>query len=161
MGVQLSWQSTCFASRMSSVRDRLPPPFFAEQKMPRRIYVSAKAGTQSKFTWACSSVGQSASLIRTRSLVRFQVRPPSLISILFYIYRSDPTNQSDQTDLLKRFALQKANFSFTHFSFTHLRIFAFSHLKLTHLILILIIENLIWVYIQRLNEIKSEFLSSY
>ena len=53
MGVQLSWQSTCPASRGSSVRTRLPPPI-----------------------WAHSSAGQSTRLISVRSMVRVHLSPP-------------------------------------------------------------------------------------
>ena len=53
MGVQLSWQSTCPASRGSSVRTRLPPPL-----------------------WAHSSAGQSTRLISVRSMVRVHLSPP-------------------------------------------------------------------------------------
>ena len=54
MGVQLSWQSTCPASRGSSVRTRLPPPL-----------------------WAHSSAGQSTRLISVRSMVRVHLSPPN------------------------------------------------------------------------------------
>ena len=65
-GVQLSWESTCFASRGSSVRSRLSPPMGEMNRANLDL------------TWAYSSAGQSVRLISGRSMVRVHLSPPIL-----------------------------------------------------------------------------------
>ena len=62
MGVQLSWESTCPASRGSRVRIPSSPP------------------QTGKARWAHSSGGQSARLISARSVVRIYLSPPKLMN---------------------------------------------------------------------------------
>ena len=69
MGVQLSWESTCFASRGSSVRSRSSPP--AERQ--RHMFIRAH-----------SSGGQSARLISVRSVVRVHLSPPIFANLNFF-----------------------------------------------------------------------------
>ena len=69
MGVQLSWESTCFASRGSSVRSRSSPP------LPKGRGNKSERHTEIT-TWAHSSGGQSARLISVRSVVRVHLSPP-------------------------------------------------------------------------------------
>ena len=68
MGVQLSWESTCFASRGSSVRSRLSPP--------RDKGTESSKGNPLREKWAYSSAGQSVRLISGRSMVRVHLSPP-------------------------------------------------------------------------------------
>ena len=65
MGVQLSWESTCPASRGSWVRFPSSPPKAKDER------------DTPKLTWAHSSGGQSARLISARSVVRVHLSPPT------------------------------------------------------------------------------------
>ena len=83
MGVQLSWESACFASKMSWVRAPLLPPTYLKpegkldiepfKRFSLILDVNIKI-VKSLFLWRSSSAGWSRKLIPSRSAV--QVRPP-------------------------------------------------------------------------------------
>ena len=111
MGVQLSWESTCFASRGSSVRSRLSPPRDSDLNQTQRGKPSTpqviKESTRSKLEvtcgrgktqqrekwqrikiWAYSSAGQSVRLISGRSMVRVHLSPPNFpLTLLFRLVK--------------------------------------------------------------------------